>query len=123
VPITVTVDVSRRLVLTRGSGVVTTEDVVSARGQALGNPAFDPTYNELFDIRDVTAVQMSGAEMARIAATSVLSRRVRRAFVATTHVQYNMARMFSSLSEPHEQNVHVFRDLAVAEAWLMEAMP
>src|SRR5256885_2044489 len=107
-PMVVNVDVGRRLILTTGSGVLTTEDVVSARQQALGNPAFDPTYNELFDIREVTAVQMSGAEMARIAASSVLTRRVRRAFVAKTHVQYNMARMFSSLSEPHEQNVHVF---------------
>ena len=114
----VTVDVARGLIVTRATGVLTFEDVLSARAQAQANPNFNAGYNDLFDLREVTEIRISGAEMARIAATSVLARGVCRAFVVTTQVQYGMARMFSGLAEPHDQNVFVFRDLAVAEAWL-----
>ena len=114
----VTVDVTRGLIVTRATGVLTFEDVLSARAQAQANPNFNAGYNDLFDLREVTEIRISGAEMARIAATSVLARGVCRAFVVTTQVQYGMARMFSGLAEPHDQNVFVFRDLAVAEAWL-----
>ena len=113
-----TVDIARGLIVTRATGVLTFEDVLSARAQAQANPNFNAGYNDLFDLREVTEIRISGAEMARIAATSVLARGVCRAFVVTTQVQYGMARMFSGLAEPHDQNVFVFRDLAVAEAWL-----
>jgi len=118
VSLSVTVDVARGLIVTCASGVLTFEDVVSARAQAQANPNFDARYNDLFDLREVTEIRITGAEMARIAATSVLAPGVCRAFVVTTQVQYGMARMFSGLAEPHDQNVFVFRDLAVAEAWL-----
>jgi len=118
VSLSVTVDVARGLIVTCASGVLTFEDVLSARAQAQAHPNFDASYNDLFDLREVTEIRLTGAEMARIAATSVLSRGVSRAFVVTTQVQYGMARMFSGLAEPHDQNVFVFRDLAVAEAWL-----
>ena len=82
------------------------------------NPDFDPRHYDLFDLREVTEIQISSAEMARIAGTSMFARGVCRAFVVKTQVQYGMARMFSGLAEPHDQNVFVFRDLAVAQAWL-----
>jgi hypothetical protein len=118
VALSVTVDVARGLIVTRASGVLTFEDVLSGREQARTHPSFDARYNDLFDLRDVTDIHITGAEMARIAGTSVLSPGVYRAFVVRTQVQYGMARMFSGLAEPHDQHVFVFRDLAVAEAWL-----
>jgi hypothetical protein len=116
--LSVTIDVERSLIVTRASGVLTFDDVLAARAETRSHPDFDPRYFDLFDLREVTEIEISGAEMARIAATSVLARGVCRAFVVKTQVQYGMARMFSGLAEPHDQNVFVFRDLAVAEAWL-----
>ena len=113
-----TIDVSRGLIVTRASGILTLEDVLSGRAELHSNPDFDPRYYDLFDLREVTEIRISSAEMARIAATSMFARGVCRAFVVKTQVQYGMARMFSGLAEPHDQNVFVFRDLAVAEAWL-----
>ena len=118
-PLTVSIDTARQLVVTRGSGTLTMDDVASARAQLRANPDFDPTFYELFDVRDVTDVELTGAEMARIAATSVLAHGVCRAFVVSNQKQHGLARMFSGLAEPHEQRVLVFRDIDVAESWLL----
>ena len=92
----------------------------SARILMQGDAAFNASFGQLFDLRAVTDVQVSVPAMARLAATSSFSPGVRRAFVGVSDAQYNMAWTFARLGEPHGQLVHVFRDIAVAEAWLME---
>ena len=117
-PLTVTVDTKRGLVITHGTGVVTLDDIATARAQLRANPAFNPAFYELFDVREVTDARITGAEMARIAASSVLAPGVCRAFVIANQKQHGLARMFSGFAEPHDQRVDIFRDVAVAEAWL-----
>ena len=117
-PLTVTVDKQRGLIITHGSGVLTLGDIAAARAQARENPDFDPSFYELFDVRDVTEAQLTGADMARIAASSVLAPGVCRAFVVANQRQHGLARMFSGFAEPHDQRVVVFREMAVAESWL-----
>ena len=117
-PLTVSVDNKRGLVVTHGAGVLTLDDIAGARAQLRANPDFDPTFYELFDVRDVTEAKLTGAEMARVAASSVLAPGVCRAFVIANQKQHGLARMFSGFAEPHDQRVDIFRDIAVAEAWL-----
>src|SRR5690348_7200729 len=117
-PLTVTVDKKRSLIITHGSGVLTLDDVASARAQLRANPDFDPGFYELFDVRDVTEARLTGAEMARVAASSVLAPGVCRAFVIANQKQNGLARMFSGFAEPYDQRVDIFRDMTVAEAWL-----
>jgi hypothetical protein len=117
-PLTVSVDKARGLVITHGSGVLSMSDVADARAQVRANPDFDPAFYELFDVREVTEIQLTGAEMARVAASSVLAPGVCRAFVVSNQKQHGLARMFSGLAEPHDQRVLVFRDISVAESWL-----
>jgi hypothetical protein len=59
--------------------------------------------------------------MARLAASSAFAPGVRRAFVGVSDTQYSVAWTYARLSEPHDQLVHVFRDISVAEAWLQQA--
>ena len=117
-PLTVSIDKKRGLIITHGAGVLTLDDIARARAQLRANPDFDPTFYELFDVRDVTEARITGAEMARIAASSVLAPGVCRAFVIASQKQHGLARMFSGFAEPHDQRVDIFRDMAVAEAWL-----
>jgi hypothetical protein len=117
-PLTVSVDKKRGLIITHGTGVLTLDDIAAARAELRANPDFDPSFYELFDVRDVTEARLTGAEMARIAASSVLAPGVCRAFVIANQKQYGLARMFSGFAEPHDQRVDIFRDMSVAEAWL-----
>jgi hypothetical protein len=117
-PTEFSVDTSRRLILTRASGTLTLADIAAARRQLCADPAFDRTFNELFDLRDVTEVAISAAEFEGIAGNSVLARGVRRAFVVTSNAHLDLAHVFGKVAEAHGQRVLVFRHIDAAEAWL-----
>jgi len=119
-PLTYLIDASRRIIVARASGILTEDDLRSVRMLMQGDPAFNRHFGQLLDLRAATEVIVSVPAMARLAASSAFAPGVRRAFVGVTDAQYNMAWTFAMLSEPHNQLVHVFRDISVAEAWLME---
>ena len=119
-PLTYMIDASRRIIVARASGVLTEDDLRSVRMLMQGDRAFNRNFAQLLDLRAATEVNVSVPAMARLAASSAFAPGVRRAFVGITDAQYNMAWTFAMLSEPHNQLVHVFRDISVAEAWLME---
>ena len=119
-PLTHMIDASRRIIVARATGPLTEDDLRACRMLMQGDPAFNRNFGQLLDLRGATEVNVSLPAMARLAASSAFAPGVRRAFVGITDAQYNMAWTFAMLSEPHHQLVHVFRDISVAEAWLME---
>jgi len=119
-PLTYMIDKARGVVVAHATGVLTADDLQAWRAEMKSNPAFDPTHGQLCDLRDVTDVAISVPAMARIAASTVFAAGSRHALICSTEIQYGMARMYAMLSEPHGQQVHVFREPEVAEAWLLE---
>ena len=120
-PLTYTIDRGLKIVVARGSGVLSEEDLRGSRERMQSDPSFSPTFAQLFDLSDVTDIEVSVPVMARIAGSSVIVPGVRHAFVGVNDIQYEMARTFATLSEPHHQMVHVFRDRSIAEAWVLES--
>jgi hypothetical protein len=119
-PITYVIDRGRGVVVARVTGVLTADDLYHWRAEMQLNPDFDPTHGQLCDLRDVTDVAISVPAMARVAASTVFVPGSRHAVICANEIQYGMARMFAMLSEPHGHVVHVFRELGVAEQWVME---
>ena len=119
-PLTYTVDRGLRIVIARGNGVLSEEDLRSSWEMMQSDPSFNPSFAQLFDLSDVTDIEVSIPAMARIAGSSTAGPGARRAFVGINDVQYEVAKTFAALSEPHHQAVHVFRDRAIAEAWVLE---
>ena len=114
------IDQERRLVITRGWGVLSTRELSDVMSRILVDPRFDPTYRSLGDLREVTGITLDTMETAQTAATPLFADGTRRAIVATSDVAFGMARMFATFSERSGQQVRVFRELALAEAWLDE---
>jgi hypothetical protein len=112
------IDQGRRVVLTRGWGVVSTHDVQDTSSRILTDPAFDAGYRSLTDLTDVTAITVDSMALAETASAPVFTNSARRAFVARSDVAFGMARMFASYAERSGQEVRVFRELHLAEAWL-----
>jgi hypothetical protein len=119
-PISYTIDRDLRVVVARGSGVLSEEDLYGSRERMQSDPAFDPHFAELVDLSEVTEIQVSVPVIARFVRIPTFAPGVRRAIVGPSEVQYDVARMFATFSETHRQVVHVFRDRQVAEAWLSE---
>jgi uncharacterized protein YbaA (DUF1428 family) len=112
------IDQERRLVVTRGWGELSSRELFDVMSQIMSDPRFDPTYRSLGDLRDVTSVTVDPMATAQTAASPLFADGVRRAIVATSDVAYGMARMFAAYSERAGQEVRIFREMALAEAWL-----
>ena len=116
--LTYVIDRERRLVRSRGVGVLTLRELQDFYSRLLTDPAFDPEYRSLGDLRAVTDVDVDSAGLVQAAATPVFIEGTKRALVATSDAVYGMARAYASYHERMGQVVRVFRQMELAEAWL-----
>lgn len=118
VPAAYEIDQSRRLVVSHAWGVLSDVDVREHYAQIRADPAFDPSYRQLADLRAVTEIAVSSVTVAETARTLVFAPGVRRAFIAPQDLHFGMARMFGTYGEASGQDVRVFRDVGAAQEWL-----
>ena len=117
-PASYEIDPQRRLVLSRGWGVLTDEDLITHYERLRADPAFDPTYGQLADLREVERVATAGVTIEVVARLRVFAPGVRRAVIAPEEVAFTVARLFASHAEPQDQQIEVFRDAKAAEDWV-----
>ncbi|HEX6038565.1 hypothetical protein [Longimicrobium sp.] len=115
------IDPERAIVLSRAWGTLGDADITAHYTALAADPAFDPAYRQLVDLREVTAVDLSAAHIAEIAKRAVFRPGARRAYVAPTDVAFGVARMLEAYAESIGGDVEVFRDLPSAERWLDQA--
>jgi hypothetical protein len=122
VPADYEIDVARRLVHCRLWGEVTHAESTANRLRMASDPAFNPAFFELIDIRGVTGFgNVTSREVMDNARESThFAPGTRRAVVATTEVGYGLARMWEAYraAGPGTDEVEVFRSLEAAEEWL-----
>lgn len=112
------IDEGRRIVLTRGWGVISTRDLMDLTSRILLDPRFDPTYRSLADLTEVTDVLVNTMSMAETATAPLFVAGTRRAIVAPSDMVHGMASTFASISARAGHEVRVFRGMPDAEAWL-----
>jgi hypothetical protein len=114
------VDADRRLVRARAWGVLTHDEITGLRLRYTGDPAFQPDFSQLFDLREVTSITATLDELQEVASFSVFGRGARRAFVATNPVPYAFSRMYEAYREFNggQEEIEVFRSIEDAEKWL-----
>ena len=112
------IDDVRRIVMTRGWGVVSTRDLQDLTSRILLDPRFDPTYRSLADLSEVTEVLVNTMSMAETASAPLFVSGTRRAIVAAADHVHEMASIFAAISLRVGHEVRVFRRMAEAEAWL-----
>jgi hypothetical protein len=117
-PATYWIDAARRLVLTRGWGVFTEQDLLGHFTTLAADPAFQPTFSQLADLRHVDRAEVSKPFIRRRALERLFSSSARRAIVVSSADHYELARIYAEFAQYASQNVHVFRDIHDAEEWL-----
>ena len=117
-PATYRIDAERRLVLSRVWGVFTAQDLTNHFTTLAADPAFNPTYSQLVDLRDVERVDMDTPVIRRHALERLFHPSAQRALVVSSPLHYELARIYAEFAEYASQNVHVFRDMHDAEEWL-----
>jgi len=118
-PALVTIDVKRKLVITVCSDTVTDEEFVQARKQLLADPAFDPSFDRLWDFTAVTGEQVSDETIAHLVETSPFEGDILRAVVVSMSAKA-LARVmeFVAQSRRFNQRIAAFPSRETAWQWL-----
>jgi hypothetical protein len=117
-PLEYRIEVSLRTVFTTPFGAITDPDLREHVENLRNHPEFESDFNQLFDARDVTSVELSGACVREIATARLFGEGSLRAFVVTADVAFGMARMFEMLRGDALDEIRVFRNIDDARAWL-----
>ena len=122
-PVTITIDVERRLTVTTGEGVVTDEEFLRAREQLLANPAFDPAFDRIWDFYAVTEVRMSEAIVAQLVSGSPVSEKpiCRAVVVSERTTPINAILDFIHRTRQANRRIAAFPDRGRAEKWIATA--
>ncbi len=105
------------------SEVVDDAGLVEAYRELLAEPGYDPTLNDLVDLRTVTRLEVSSETLQHVMSlyTPVdrLGLATRLAFVAGEDYTFGMSRMYELLrGSDVPEEIRVFRSHADAVAWL-----
>jgi hypothetical protein len=120
VPAHYKIDKERRLVMSTGSGVLTMADLLAHQEKLRKDPDFDPSFSQLSDFTHITTVDLDGADVQRLAQTTIFSPDSRRAFLVKSDLAFGLARMFELLRDAEgEKGIHVFRNLNDALEWVL----
>ena len=119
-PVISQVDSSLGVVFSMMQGVVTQEDIWSQIDRLNTDPAFQPSFNHLVDMRGATRFDVSEEGMRTVSSHSVFNEKSRRAIVAERDEMFGVARMYQLLRETHKKpdQVRVFRTMEEARRWL-----
>jgi hypothetical protein len=122
-PVAVTIDPERRLTITIAEGVVTDEEFLRARDQLLENPAFDPTFDRIWDFYAITEARVSEAVAARLIATSPNSEKPICRAVVVSERTTPMKAILDFINRVRETNrrIAAFPDRGRAEKWIITA--
>ena len=115
-------DALRRRIATF-AGPIGDRELLDAYESLLNDPTYDPSVDDLIDLRGVTHMAVTGAGLHRLIALydDRLSNgyQTRAAIVAPSDVLYGVSRMFQMLrGDTNPDEVEVFRTLAGATRWL-----
>jgi len=114
------IDEERSMVIGIGSGYLPFSDLKSEEDRLRSDPKFKSNLNQLLDVREVTAFEMSTNQARLLAGSNPFSARSRRAFVVGKEQAFGMGRMFQSFVElsANPAQGSVFYDVGDALNWL-----
>lgn len=117
-PAKYSIDVERRLVISRAWGTMTDKDVREHNRALRSDPLFDPNYNQLVDMSGITEDLVDIRTKRETSYDQFFAPGVRRAWVTSEDYTFGMARMYAIAAENQGQTIGVFRAISEAEAWL-----
>jgi hypothetical protein len=113
------IDEQQQVVWSRCTGILSDQDILTQQAALRADKRFRPTMSQLVDATDVTEVAVTVEAVNQMGQSTLFAPAAKRAYVVTMDALYGMIRMY----ELHQaargsESVRVFRDRAVALAWL-----
>ena len=99
---------------------MTFAEITDHQNRLLTDPNFDPAFDQLIDMSEVTSLAMSAREAEIVSSRRIFSQTSRRALVAVLPDVFGLGRLMKThhdISSGHELS-GVFRNREAAEEWL-----
>lgn len=122
-PVTLTIDKTRRLTITTGRGVVTDVEFIEARQQLILHPDFDPCFDRIWNFHAVTESQVSEEIAAQLTADSPAAEKSICRAVVMSERSAPMKDILAFIGRTRKANrrIAAFPDLPSAEEWVLTA--
>ncbi|MEO5718667.1 MAG: hypothetical protein ABIR29_08865 [Chthoniobacterales bacterium] len=118
-PVEVIIDEERKLGLTICTGLVTDEEFLRARDEALASPQFDPSRDRLWDFSGVTAQEVSEGTIAELVKTSPFVGDILRAVVVNMSPKlFGPVLDFVAYSRQFNRRIAAFPTREAALEWI-----
>ena len=118
-PMTFQVDKAHGLLRSIGSGVLSTDDLLTYFAESRADPDYEPSMNRVMDLRGVTQLPSSDdiRSLAAFARTKAPVETARMAIIASSDLAFGVSMMFKAFVGYGERLI-VVRDEREAMAWL-----
>ena len=113
-----TIDETRGLVLSRGWGVLTDDDLLTHARTLVADARFHPHFLQLVDFLGVSDVQVTSTGVQELAAINPFGPGARRALVVSRGAAYGFGRMYQMVRKDDRDELEIFHDLDSALGWL-----
>jgi hypothetical protein len=114
------IEKENRLVLSTASGIITMPEVLAHHQRLSTDSEFDPAFSQLLDVTHITKIDLTTADIRRLAQNNLFSPTSRRAILVSSDTAYGFARMFEMLRQTAgETGIKVFRNLDEALEWVL----
>ena len=121
-PITYWVDVENRVIMATALGILADADLPLYLGAVTTDADVEPGFNELFDLREVTKVEItvSGIEDVadRVQGIAQYIKETKTAIVASNRNTAAVSSFYKILRTNLPSTIRLFRDMVAARAWL-----
>ena len=113
-------DLGRRLVRACAWGTVTYDEVMATRRKFTSDPNFKPDFNQIYDGRGVTRINITASEIGLLAMDDVFGPTSRRALIAPRSDTFAFGRTFHLYRQINagKEQIKIVHSLEEAEAWL-----
>jgi len=112
------IDTERRIVFSRGWGVMTDAEIAAHPQSLRADPRFDAEFHQIVDFRALTQIRVSSGGLREVARMNPFRRDARRAFVVATSEAFGLVRMFGFFTDSSHEKFAVFHEIEPAFEWI-----
>ena len=113
------IDEQQQVLWTRCWGVLSDQDIIAHQAKLRADPKFSPTIKQFVDACDVTKVAVTVEAVNQLGASTLFAPAAKRAYFVGKDALYGLVRMYEMQQAARgTDSIRVFRDRAVALAWL-----
>lgn len=118
------IDSKQKLIIGIASGQLTHKDLLNIVDELVRHPDYDPTFNEIWDLRKVSELKTFFGETRQRVENEKALRKLKKlnrdALVVANQTHYGIARQYALLAQSIPLDVEIFFDFKEAMKWVRE---